>query len=483
MLDLLVHVGLDHVHRHVARAFDHGLHIVLPGDLREFAQRAQLGELGLVVRIGTAAGAQAVAEREAHVVGLHDVADVLEVRVEEALLVVRDAPLGHDRAAARHDARHAVGREVNERQAQARVDGEVVDALLRLLDERVAVDFPGEVFGHAAHLFERLVDRHRADGHRRVAHDPVARGVDVLAGRQVHDVVGAPANGPHQLFDFFLDARSDRRVADVGVDLHLEVAPDGHRLDLGVVDVGGDDGAAAGHFVAHELGRDDARNARAHRVARHAFRALLVGEVFGHPLALAVLAQGHVFHFGRDDAAACVVHLGDVGARLGAARRALQRRGTGAQLGQALRVAVFVLGAVVQRVVRAAFITFGVAALDDPGAAHVGQAAAHVDLDLRVGVGARGVVQGDGFAVGQRHVAHGHEQVGPAARNDALVRGGKGFARQRQQRGELVGGIHRRHSLLRERVLRNRSMDLGRPATEKGSDGPKSGSAALLTPV
>ena len=34
VLELLVHVGLDQVHRHVARAFDHGLHVVLPGDLR-----------------------------------------------------------------------------------------------------------------------------------------------------------------------------------------------------------------------------------------------------------------------------------------------------------------------------------------------------------------------------------------------------------------------------------------------------------------
>ena len=34
------HVGLCEVHRHMAVAFDHGLHFVLPGHL---AQRVQLG--------------------------------------------------------------------------------------------------------------------------------------------------------------------------------------------------------------------------------------------------------------------------------------------------------------------------------------------------------------------------------------------------------------------------------------------------------
>ena len=49
----------------------------------------------------------------------------------------------------------------------------------------------------------------------------------------------------------------DGRVADVGVDLHLEVAADDHRLELGVIDVGGDDRPAARHLAAHEARRGD----------------------------------------------------------------------------------------------------------------------------------------------------------------------------------------------------------------------------------
>ena len=79
--------------------------------LRELAQRLQLGELRAVVGVGDRAGAQAVAERERHVVFAHEVADLVEALVEEALLVMRQAPLGHDRAAARDDAGDAVGGE------------------------------------------------------------------------------------------------------------------------------------------------------------------------------------------------------------------------------------------------------------------------------------------------------------------------------------------------------------------------------------
>ena len=56
-LQLLVHVDLDLVHRHMAGAFDHHLAAFLPGDLREFAQRLQLGELRAVVGVGLRAGA------------------------------------------------------------------------------------------------------------------------------------------------------------------------------------------------------------------------------------------------------------------------------------------------------------------------------------------------------------------------------------------------------------------------------------------
>src|SRR3546814_17254353 len=80
------------------------LHDALPIS-GQFAQRFQLAELRGAVGVCDAARTQPVAEREGHVVGLHDLADVLEVFVEETLAVVRQAPLG-DRKSTRLNSSH-----------------------------------------------------------------------------------------------------------------------------------------------------------------------------------------------------------------------------------------------------------------------------------------------------------------------------------------------------------------------------------------
>ncbi|SSW71626.1 hypothetical protein AVE30378_04655 [Achromobacter veterisilvae] len=425
VLQLQFHVLLDHLHRHVAGAFDHDLHVVLPCHLGQFAQRLQFRELRFVVGVVARPRTQAVAQREADVVGLHDFADFFEALVQEALLVVRQAPLRHDRTAARDDAGHAVRGHRDERQAHARVDGEVVHALLGLLDQGVAEDLPGQVLGLAVHLFQRLVDRHRADRHGRIADDPFAGFVDVLAGGQVHDRVAAPADRPRHLLDFLADAGADRGIADVGVDLHQEVAADGHRLDFRVVDIRRDDGAAARDLVAHELGRDGSRNGGAEGLAR-----VLAQQALDHLLAVGaagaqrfqvlfaaqVFADGHEFHFRRDDAAARVVHLRDVGAGPGAARRAAQVEAHGRQL----RVGQAFLAVVAGR----AGQQLGVAALFDPGAAQLGQAAADIDPGFGVGIGAAAIVDRQrrvllaaehGGRVGLFDLAERHADVGPRA--------------------------------------------------------------------
>ena len=142
-------------------------------------------------------------------------------------------------------------------QQHAGVDGEVIDALLGLLDQRVAIEVPRQFLRAAADFFQRLVNRHGADRHGRVADDPLARLVDVLAGGKIHHRVGAPADRPRHLLDFLLDGGGDGGVADVGVDLHAEIAPDDHRLAFGMIHVGGNDRAAGGDFLADEFGRDD----------------------------------------------------------------------------------------------------------------------------------------------------------------------------------------------------------------------------------
>ena len=53
-----------------------------PGALGQVALGMEFGELRLVVGVGNGAGPQAVANGETHIVGGHDLADFVPVRVE-----------------------------------------------------------------------------------------------------------------------------------------------------------------------------------------------------------------------------------------------------------------------------------------------------------------------------------------------------------------------------------------------------------------
>src|SRR5712672_664999 len=80
--------------------------------------------------------------------------------------------------------------------------------------------------------------------------------MNVPAGRKVHHRIGAPLGGPAHLLNYLLDTGSHGTVANVSVNFYQKVAPDDHRFALWMVDVGGNDRAAASDFRAHELGGD-----------------------------------------------------------------------------------------------------------------------------------------------------------------------------------------------------------------------------------
>ena len=96
VLELHLHVFFDQLHGYVAWAFDHDLNVMLPSNLGKFAQGLELCKLCFVVRVEARARTQAIAEREAHVVGFHDFADFFKALVQEALFVMRETPLCHD---------------------------------------------------------------------------------------------------------------------------------------------------------------------------------------------------------------------------------------------------------------------------------------------------------------------------------------------------------------------------------------------------
>src|ERR1700722_15845936 len=203
---LFFHIDLDLVHGHMAGAFDHHLAAFIPSDLGELAKRLQFRELRAIVGVGDRARTQAVAERERNIILAHDVADLVELLIKKALAMASEAPARHDRAAARDDAGDTLRGQRYISQAHAGMDGEIIDALFGLLDQRVPEHLPVELQRVAADLLERLIDWHRADRDRRVAQDPGSDVVDVAPGRKVHHRVGAPADRPRHLLDFLGDA-------------------------------------------------------------------------------------------------------------------------------------------------------------------------------------------------------------------------------------------------------------------------------------
>ncbi|MNQ77555.1 hypothetical protein D3C85_924320 [compost metagenome] len=363
--------------------------------------------------------------------------------VEEVLLVVGQAPLGHDAAATGDDAGEALGGHGHVAQQHAGVDGEVIHPLLGLLQQGVAEQLPGEILGDAVGLLQRLIDGHCADGHRAVAQYPLPGLVDVAAGGEIHDGVGAPAGGPHQLLHFLLDAGGHRRVADVGVDLHQEVAADDHRLGFRVVDVAGDDGAAGGHLIAHEFGGDVFRQAGAEALTR----MLAQQQLGAHPLAAHVLANGDELHLRGDHPLAGIVQLGHPAARPGTQ-----------WLGQIIETQV------IQPLVGEALLgeggaqtleRFGVATLQHPGFPQARQAAAHVYLGTLVPIGPRGVVDGHGIVglelgvflaaadqgVGQDDLPQPHPDVGTGTLDEDASGVGMGHALEVVDKGLGTGAL------------------------------------------
>ena len=272
----------------MAGTFDKCLHAMIPRTRHQLTHSVELGKLGGIIGIVGRTGTEAVTQGNSHVVAMADLANIVEMGIEETLLVVGLTPLGDDATAAAHHTREATDRQRYVLQADATMDGEVVHTLLTLLDERVAEHLPVEILRLATYFLKRLVHGDGTHGHRTVAENPFARLVDIVACGQIHQRVTSPLAAPHGLVNFFLNARRHGGVANIGVDLNQEVRTDDHRLGLGMVDIGWNDGTALGDLLADKLGGDKRLDTTL--------------------LAVHVFADGDILHLLRDDAFAGAVH-------------------------------------------------------------------------------------------------------------------------------------------------------------------------------
>ena len=168
-IDLLLHVFFDELHRNVAGAFIHDLAAFGPGTRGELSLDFQFGQLRVIIGVGNRSGTKPVADGETDVVCGTDVANLVPMGVEEVLGIVVERPLGQNGSATRNDPGHTTGGVWDEPLQDGGVDGEVIDPLFGLLDEGVAVEFPGKVFDTSVNFFESLVDRNGADRNGRIA--------------------------------------------------------------------------------------------------------------------------------------------------------------------------------------------------------------------------------------------------------------------------------------------------------------------------
>ncbi len=83
---LHLHIRRDLIHRHMSRSFDHDLHILLPGALRELPKPDQLSDLRCIRRIGKAPRPAGITKRDRHIIFPTDIENLIEVFIKRILL-------------------------------------------------------------------------------------------------------------------------------------------------------------------------------------------------------------------------------------------------------------------------------------------------------------------------------------------------------------------------------------------------------------
>ena len=298
--------------------------------------------------------------------------------------MMRQTPLGHDGTTTRNDTCYAVSRQRNITQQHTGMDGEVIHALLCLFNQGVAEQLPGQVFGLAVNLLQGLVDGHGTNRHRRITQNPFTGFMNIFAGRKVHQGIATPASRPGHLLDFFFDRGSHCRVTDISIDLDQEITANNHWLEFRVIDITGNNGATTRDLITHKLRRDLFRQIGSKGLALMLDQELLIGRVLAQFIETHGLADRDVFHLGRNNALARIVHLGHVGAVFCLSRFANVLKAQFCQLGIVHALLAIVRCRAIQQL--------GITTLLDPCRTQVRHPLHQVDLDIRIGKRARRVI-------------------------------------------------------------------------------------------
>ena len=273
------HVGGDLIQRHVPRAFDHDLNVLVPGAAGQFAEADELLDLTDVGGVGETAGAAGVAEADGDVVLAADVEDLVEMGIKRVFLAGHAHP-GEDKAAAAADDVHrpsAASDLLDGLARDAAVERDEINAVFRVQAHHVDEILSAERGKVAPVMDDRVVHGHGADHGGALAAQLAAERPRVAVAGQVHDRLRAQSDGAHHLLHFHVVVRAVAADAEIDVDLGLEHAADAVGIEAPMPVVGGDHGCALGHpahqfldaaafFLRDDLHfrRDDAASRRFH---------------------------------------------------------------------------------------------------------------------------------------------------------------------------------------------------------------------------
>ena len=256
---LHLHVGSDLIHGHMAGAFHHDLHVLLPGALGQLAQAHQLFNLAHVGGIGQAAGAAGIAQRDGHIVLAADVQNFIVIFIEGVFVAGHAHPGKHQRTAAGDDVHLALMAAdlVNGLAGDAAVQGHKVHTVLCVQPHYVNEILGGEGGQVALVMNDAVVDRHGADHGGAFGGELFAEGLGVAVAGKVHDGLSAHIHGAHHLLHFHVVILAVPAHTQVHVDFGAQHGANALGVQAGVRFVGGDDHLALRHqshqFVHRQL--------------------------------------------------------------------------------------------------------------------------------------------------------------------------------------------------------------------------------------
>mmetsp|Transcript_36510 Transcript_36510/g.88489 ORF Transcript_36510/g.88489 Transcript_36510/m.88489 type:complete len:474 (+) Transcript_36510:709-2130(+) len=247
-VQLVSHVLWDLIKRNVSRSLVHDLYILGPSTGGEFSLKLKLSKLRFIIGIIDGSGTETITDGKGDIIFSTDIKNIIPMLVGEVLFVVEDIPLGVDGSSTRNNACHSANSHWYETKKNGSMDGEVINSLLGLLNKSLLEYLPIQILSNSINLLQSLVDRNGSNGNRRVSHDPLSGLVNVLSSTQIHEGIGSPESTPLQLLNLLLNGRSNGRVTNIGINLHLEHTSNNLWLKLLMVLVGADDGTSPGNL-------------------------------------------------------------------------------------------------------------------------------------------------------------------------------------------------------------------------------------------